>query len=322
MFSFTRYSDRQRDRWDSFAKEARNSTFLFERGYMDYHSDRFSDCSLMALKDGKLTALLPANLTGDGVLHSHQGLTYGGWILPKAHFDAVDMIQLFEDLRQWCLEEGITALDYKPLPWIYATQPSQEDIYALFRMGATVKSALISSTIDMRHNRGFNTLQRRHLRKASKTGAELRETRDAAEFMTLVAECLKERYGAEPVHSAAEAELLMARFPENIRCFGAYGMRGIEAGVMTYVCGTTVHCQYIATTPEARRDNLLTLLFHHLITEVFAEAAYFDFGTSNEDGGLYLNPGLLRQKASLGGSGTAYMRYNLDFTRKRNDGDD
>ena len=40
-----------KDRWDEFiATSARNATFLHCRGYMDYHSDRFNDMSLMAYK--------------------------------------------------------------------------------------------------------------------------------------------------------------------------------------------------------------------------------------------------------------------------------
>ena len=47
---------------------------------MDYHNDRFKDHSLMVFKDDKLIALLPANIV-DFNLRSHQGLTYGGFLL-------------------------------------------------------------------------------------------------------------------------------------------------------------------------------------------------------------------------------------------------
>ena len=43
-----RYSDRCKDEWDDFVRDSRNGTFLFMRGYMDYHADRFADFSLMA----------------------------------------------------------------------------------------------------------------------------------------------------------------------------------------------------------------------------------------------------------------------------------
>ena len=46
---------------------------------MDYHSEKFSDYSLLIYKGEKLIALLPANLINDQ-LFSHSGLSYGGFI--------------------------------------------------------------------------------------------------------------------------------------------------------------------------------------------------------------------------------------------------
>ena len=76
--------------WDRVAGECRNATFLHLRGYMDYHSDRFEDMSLVARDDrGRIIALLPANRRGD-VLESHGGLTYGGWLMtPRADMIAM-----------------------------------------------------------------------------------------------------------------------------------------------------------------------------------------------------------------------------------------
>ena len=104
--------------WNEFVSSARNATFLFDRRYMDYHADRFADRSLIAIRRDKPVALLPADITDDGVLHSHRGLTYGGWILPRRHFDATDMLRLFDEMIQWCRAEGISAIDYKPRPAI------------------------------------------------------------------------------------------------------------------------------------------------------------------------------------------------------------
>ena len=78
-----------------------------------------------------------------------------------------------------------------------------------------------------------------------------------------------------------------------------------------YLTDTVAHAQYIATTPRGRKLNLLTPLFHHLIELYSATHRYFDFGTSNEEGGLVLNAGLLRQKSSYGATATIYSRYLL-----------
>ena len=63
--------------------EAKNTTFLFQRDFMDYHRDRFEDYSLKVYKKEKLVALLPANIN-DNIVYSHQGPSYGGVVFTKA----------------------------------------------------------------------------------------------------------------------------------------------------------------------------------------------------------------------------------------------
>ncbi|MBQ9821268.1 MAG: GNAT family N-acetyltransferase, partial [Muribaculaceae bacterium] len=64
MVEIIRYEASMAAQWNDFVQSSRNATFLHQRGYMDYHSDRFSDCSLLALRDSKLCALLPACIDG------------------------------------------------------------------------------------------------------------------------------------------------------------------------------------------------------------------------------------------------------------------
>ncbi|MFW5535735.1 MAG: GNAT family N-acetyltransferase, partial [Prevotella sp.] len=65
MFEVIPYSPSEAFLWNSFVEHSRQGTFLFNRGYMDYHSDRFSDCSLMFRRKGRICAVLPANRRGD-----------------------------------------------------------------------------------------------------------------------------------------------------------------------------------------------------------------------------------------------------------------
>ena len=53
-----RYEPTDKTSWDKFVQGSKNGTFLFLRDYMDYHSDRFDDHSLMVRdQKGKLLAL-------------------------------------------------------------------------------------------------------------------------------------------------------------------------------------------------------------------------------------------------------------------------
>ena len=57
----TRYDTTFKKEWDDFVSNSKNATFLLKRGYMDYHSDRFPDHSLIFTRAGKIFALLPAS---------------------------------------------------------------------------------------------------------------------------------------------------------------------------------------------------------------------------------------------------------------------
>lgn len=313
-WEIVRYSPADARLWDDFVRTSRNATFLFMRGFMDYHSDRFADHSLLARRNGKLAAILPANVRDD-TLHSHQGLTYGGWLLPERHFDGSMMECLFAEWTEYCRAEGFRQIKYKPLPAIYATRPSDEDLYWLWQRGAEVAECNLSCAIDLQSNPGFNTLQRRNLRKALALRPELRrlQPEETALFHSMLSGCLAERHGAVPVHTEAELRLLGSRFPEEIGIYGAFAEGILQAGVMIFDSRRVRHCQYIATTPQGRANGLLTLLMSWLIERTLPGQRYFDFGISNEQHGRVLNPGLYRQKASLGGSGIIYQTLSLSL---------
>jgi hypothetical protein len=79
MIELIRYQPIFKGEWDRFLDNSRIDTFLFKRDFMDYHADRFNDCSFLVYKKGRVEALLPGNVS-EKTWHSHQGLTYGGLI--------------------------------------------------------------------------------------------------------------------------------------------------------------------------------------------------------------------------------------------------
>lgn len=309
-----RYNREDKEIWNEFIKNSRNGTFLFNRDYMDYHADRFVDFSLMVYKNGKLRAVLPANISQEEI-HSHQGLTYGGWVLPEGHIDGADLLSLFDEMIAFCKIERIKKIYYKPVPTIYHKIPSQEDLYALFAKGGEVVETNLSSSIEIASNPGFNTLMRRHLKKVSDREFVVRETNDVETFMRNVENCLKDRHDAVPVHSGAEMRLLKERFPSNIQFYQIELDGSVDAagGVCIYLDNQVAHCQYIWTTERGREENLLPMLFRELIEERFSGCKYFDLGTSNEDHGRRLNEGLLRQKFSMGATGVVYSCYMIEI---------
>ena len=313
MTEILRYDGSMKGQWDEMVRNSRNGTFLHERGYMDYHSDRFADCSLVALRDGKMCGLLPANIDGD-TLWSHRGLTYGGWILPLKHFDTTVMVEVMDAAMGWMRDNRIKRLVYKPIPHIYHRYPCEEDLYALFRHGAVLTETNISTTIDLTCPLPLDRGNKSGANAARKAGIQTGPSDDWEGFWRLLSSLLDERYSTRPVHTIEEIKLLHSRFTDNVKLHTATLDDELLAGVVMYNSHPVAHCQYIGASPQGKDSKALTLLFDRLIKES-AEAGYryFDFGISNEDHGRYLNEGLVRQKCRLGGRGIAYhvLEVNL-----------
>lgn len=299
-------------------EKSRNATFLFARDYMDYHSDRFPDFSLIAFRNGRPAALLPATREGD-TLSSHRGLTYGGWVVQPSGLDAEELFEMWRVFLKFCQENKIEKIEYKPLPHIYAEMPSDEDRYLLFLSRAALTRVDLSSAMEIACNPGFNTLQRRHL-KHIPTDAEIKisgasDADEVKAFHVLLRECLGERHGVEPVHTCRELQSLMEKFPENIKIWSINIEGKMEAAVCAYITKTCLHCQYIATSAKGRRENLLAAVVSSLEGYCGENGIrYLDFGISTEDGGRRLNVGLNRQKTSYGATGVAYERYDFSVS--------
>ena len=129
MFEIKRYAKEQEQEWNEFVERSKNGTFLFDRRYMDYHKDRFTDHSFMFYRYKKLYAMLPANVKGD-TLFSHQGLTYGG-LITSNEARTVHVMEIFRMLNETLRNEGIKRVVYKALPFIYHRLPAEEDLYAI-----------------------------------------------------------------------------------------------------------------------------------------------------------------------------------------------
>lgn len=314
MVSIERYYDGMKEEWNGFVADSRNGFFLFDRNYMDYHADRFEDFSLVARDaKGRLLALLPAAIEGD-VLCSHPGLTFGGWLLPPRRCDQLDMLEIWDAMTDFLRARGIGHVVYKAIPYIYDAQPAQEDIYALFRAGARLSTVLASSVVDLADPLPFDQGSRQRARRALNSDVDFGRSDDWEGFWAVLEDLLRERYGSRPVHSLEEIRLLASRFPDNIRLYTVREAGRIIAGTVLYVGPRAVHSQYTAASPRGKELSVIPGLYSKLIAELQTSGSgirYFDFGTSNENGGRDVNEGLLRQKCSYGARAVAYSTYSL-----------
>lgn len=307
-----RYDKKHRDIWNEFVAASKNGTFLFNRSYMDYHADRFEDCSLLIKDDkGRLLALLPANRKGS-LLQSHGGLTYGGFISGQ-NMATATMLKVWQAVIDYLLEEGLASLYYKTMPAIYHRLPAEEDRYALFLAGVQVCRRDVLCVVKNEPRVKYQERRRRAINKAEKHGLKVRDNPEFEKFWPLLSETLKSRFGVGPVHSLDEMELLHRRFPQNIKLYSAWSGEQMLAGAVIYESSQVAHVQYIAAGPEGRSRGALDLLFDNLLTTVYKDKPFFDFGISNEMDGYKLNVGLIEQKEGFGGRAVVHDFYQVSL---------
>lgn len=325
------YSINHREVWDEFVKIAKNGTFLHQRGFMDYHSDRFADCSVLLVEgdgftgDGqnsaaevdRVKAALPANwVEQDRSVHSHQGLTYGG-LLVREDVTQKEVLQMMQQILLY-YENYLRAerMVYKPVPYIYSAVPNGEDLYALFRAGGQLTHRLVSTVVDQRNPLRIRTLRIRQSRKAVDHGFYIDrmtegDTQSLAQYWALLEYVLDKYHHTRPVHTLQEMQLLTDRFPKEIKLYLVRSDEKIVAGTVIFETRQVAHVQYIAAGEEGREYGALDLLFRHLLNERYKTMEYIDFGTSNEQGGNVLNEGLIFQKEGFGGRAVCYDTYEV-----------
>lgn len=305
-----RYRPELAAEWNAFVAASRNATFLLDRGYMDYHQDRFHDHSLVLRDaDGRIVALLPANEDG-AALHSHAGLTYGGLVL-DARSGAADVLDMFGAIRAHLADFGLGALHYKTIPWIYHRQPAEDDRYALFRLGARLSRRDVLTVVPRLERLPYQERRSRGIKAARKAGVGVQESDDYAGFWQVLSDNLEARHGVRPVHSLEEIRQLHARFPRAIRLFTATQDGTVVAGAVIYESDRVAHVQYISADEAGRRVRALDLLFDVLLNDAYRDKPYFDFGISNEQSGQVLNIGLVEQKEGFGGRSVVHDHYEL-----------
>ena len=314
MIRIEKYSGEKENIWNQFNKDSKNYLFIFDRNYMDYHSDRFKDHSLMFYDDDKLIAILPLSEHGEE-LKSHGGLTYGGFITDskmKQH----TMNDCFEAFISYAKENSFKKIVYNCIPHIYHNQPAEEDRFALFANDARLNTIDVSTYVNLAAPLKMAKGRKAQISRAKREGVvieELSSLEDFEVFIDLENAVLNERHEASAVHTGAELKLLKDRLPENIHLFAAMKDGKMIAGTVIYEYDTVVHTQYMAANDEARTIGALDLAVATVIEKYKNTKKWLDFGISTEHGKTYLNEGLCSQKEGFGGRTGVYEIWELNL---------
>jgi hypothetical protein len=303
--------------WDRFCETSHGSTFLHSRRFLSYHGERFVDRSIIFEEAGRWVGIVPAaqHPALRDVIVSHPGITYGG-VLHQGRLRGASMLLAFDAAAARWRAAGYARLQYKAIPPIYQRAPAQEDLYALFRLGASRYRCDLSSCIDLRHRLAISERRKRAQKKAQSAGIRI-DTGGAhlPALWHVLADNLQRRHAAKPVHSFDEISTLAARFPGNIAVNVALSGTQVLAGVVLFLSDTVVHAQYIASSEAGFDTCALDLVMEHAIAQsAAADKRYFDFGISTEDQGRVLNEGLNQFKNEFGAGGVAYEFYEWNMT--------
>lgn len=297
--------------WNTFISVAKNATFLFHRNFMEYHSNRFQDYSLIVLDGEKVVAVLPANRVGDTV-YSHQGLTYGGLVLnQKAKLSAV--ISIFKSVLQYLNENSIDKLILKTVPNFYSDYFSEELEYCLFIVQAKLNRRDALSVVDLSKVILFDNSRMEGVKKGIKNELVVKEVSTFDLFWKeILIPNLALKHNATPIHTLSEITKLKQDFPNNIRQFNVYKNDDIIGGTTVFVNNKVVHSQYISGNETKSVNGSLDFLHHYLMKEVFKDFHFYDLGICNEYEGRKINSGLLFWKESFGAKTVVQNFYEVE----------
>ena len=277
MFEIIRYSTERADEWNRFVARSKNGTFLFYRRYMDYHSDRFEDFSLMFY---------------------YEGLT----------------VTLFTELNDYLRSQGFHRVLYKCIPWIYHKMAAEEDLYAIARTcDARLQERDLGTVIIQRSAIRWERVRRRALKRAISAGITVGKSTDFAGFWQVLNDNLKRKYDSKPVHTLDEIALLASRFPDNIVLYVARLGEEILAGMVLYVSSQVARAQYSSATPLGKQLGAIDILYDRIIHQDYASYPYFEFGTSAMADSNAINESLIFQKEGFGGRGICFDRYEWEL---------
>ena len=256
-------------------------------------------------------ALLPASINGDTVI-SHGGLTFGGIVCDRK-MTAAKMLEVFANVKQFLKNAGVRMFIYKSMPAIYNKYPSDEAMYALFRNNAELYRRDVSFSIYLPDRLPYRYTRKSEIKKGYKHQYSLQESSKYGEYIALLDKILIKYHGTHPVHNANELKLLAEKFPNNIKLYTAEKNGRIEAGTVLFLQTGVVHTQYLANSDEGRKNGALDCLLDWLITDVYKDKTWFDFGISCEQEGHYLNEGLAAQKEGFGARAVVHDFYRIEL---------
>lgn len=263
---------------------------------MEYHSDRFTDTSLLVFNNSQLVCCVPAN-TFENIFYSHQGLTYGGFVLLKGITNIENIIRL---VLQYLHAQGYSKI-------VFNMQLSFYNKFAMItnnilkESGFTVSRELCNMQSILGQPVKISNKKTAGYRNGKFDDLTLRVVQNYDGFWNeVLIPQLAARHQSKPVHTLAEINLLASRFPQNIKQFNVYRNNELLAGATFFLHNKIAKSQYAAISPAGMVVSAMDYLYIETMQDL-ADAGFkiLDYGPVNERDGS-INRGVQRFKEELG----------------------
>lgn len=298
QYRIVRYSSEWRNKWDIFVQQSRSPFVIFNRVFIEYHADRFCDHSLILVDENhKIAAIYPLNLTVDRTIHGHQGLTYGGIILPlRASPSLVE--QSIQRLIEYCVGLRVNSIVLKPVPSQLTSSSNDDILYFLHRYGFVQLYTELSSYISQSTKLKISDSRRSSARRAERNQATYTDKLCLPTLHSLVTNALL-RHDTTPTHSLEELVYLQENNRNDIFMRSVCIANRTESVALIFDYGRFWHTQYLAVSSEGGNMGALDYLLLKLIAESRLSLKGLSFGISTTQKGSYLNEGLYFYKQSF-----------------------
>ena len=306
-----KYNKSDLKQWDEFVENSNNGTLFHLRKFLGYHpDDRFIDNSLIFEKKEKIISVFPSVLKekdGKTSLISHPGSSMGSCVVPE-NLAFIDALELTEQLVSYASKNEIDRLQITLPPIIYNKRLSQYLDFAYQKSGFNYQKREVTSILFLENTiekclDKFKSNHRTAVRKAEKSGIQIRQSEDFTSFFSILEKNLSIRHNVKPAHTLEEILLIKKLFPEKINLFGAFIEKEMIAGVVNFIVSKRVVLAfYISHMEKYQELRPINLLFYQIFKwAIQNHLEIFDFGTFtiNENP----NMGLARFKENFGASG-------------------
>lgn len=308
------YDNQNKAEWDNFIENSANGTFLQSKRFLDYHPiGRFIDCSVMVYDGNRLIAVCPAcKVTEDSSteFYSHKGSTFGGIIFDKKQYELHKILAVIEKIEEFCKSNGFNRIVLKQTSDLFSIRNNDLIEYALYYCGYAEEKEL-NLYIDFNSYKdnilsNFAQGKRTNINNCIKAGLKiekLESDEQIKEFYLILCSTL-EKYNKKPVHTYEELNLLRKTIlTDEIEFYGAFLEDKMIAGsMMFYFKNVNVaHTQYLCALHEYDTLSAMSYMYYAMI-DLAKQNGYgaISFGIATENGGKYINQGLVSSKESYG----------------------